>query len=173
MGRITYDVPLVTQARSPICWVCCMAMIASERQGRSVGVGEYTDGFDPSSASIPDPAGAGSNWDLIGRLLRRAGFASAALNPSVDEIEALLRTKGPFMLTHYCNGFPYGAGWAPMTSGVHAVVITGIDTAAGPGTCWMNNPWGNKDRAVLTSAVVAAITAWLPTGQFQVAYWEP
>jgi hypothetical protein len=58
MGRIVYDVPLATQAANPICWVTCMAMIASERRGYSVGVGEFTGGFDPSSASIPNPAGA-------------------------------------------------------------------------------------------------------------------
>src|SRR6266404_7309635 len=173
MGRVVYDVPLVTQAANPICWVTCMAMIASERRGYSVGVGEFTGGFDPSSASIPNPAGGGSDWDLIRRLLARASFNSAAINPDADEVEALLQTCGPFMLIHYCAGFPYGSGWSALTDGVHAVVITGIDSAISGGMCWMNNPWGNKDRPILTSAVIAAIIAWLPTGQFQVAYWEP
>jgi len=35
----------------------------------------------------------------------------------------------------------------------------------------MNNPWGNKDRAIHASAIVAAIIAWRATGQFQVSYW--
>jgi hypothetical protein len=33
----------------------------------------------------------------------------------------------------------------------HAVVITGIDTETP--TCWMNNPWGSKDREVSVGAV--------------------
>jgi hypothetical protein len=72
-----------------------MAMIASERQRMSVRGGEFTGGFDPSLASIPDPACAGSNWDLIRRLLMRAGFNSAAINSDAAEIEALLRSRGP------------------------------------------------------------------------------
>jgi hypothetical protein len=35
----------------------------------------------------------------------------------------------------------------------------------------MNNPWGNKDRPILASAVVAAIMKWRPTGLFQLSYW--
>jgi hypothetical protein len=32
------------------------------------------------------------------------------------------------------------------------------------GQCRMNNPWGNKDRAIHASAIVAAIIAWRATG---------
>jgi len=174
MGRVVYDVPLVTQAANPICWVACMAMIASERLSMSMGVGAYTDGFDPSNSSIPDPAGQGSNWDLIRRLLARAGFTSAAMNSDATEIENLLRARGPFILTHFCAGFPYGAGWGPVTTpgATHAVVITGYDSSVNGGMCWMNNPWGNKDRPIRASAVVASIVSWLPTAQFQVSYWD-
>jgi hypothetical protein len=87
LGRITYDVPVVTQGANLICWVACMAMVASERQGKSVGVGQFTGGFDPSNASIPDPAGAGSNWSLIERLLANAGFYSDVIKPTAADIE--------------------------------------------------------------------------------------
>lgn len=147
-----------------------MAMVASERRGYSVGVGEFADGFDPSNSSIPNPA---SNWDDFIRRLDRCGFSSAAINPTAAEIESVLQNCGPVILTHFCAGFPYGAGWAAMTSGVHAVVITGVDSSVNGGTCWMNNPWGNKDRAILTSAIVTALTQMQSSGiQMPVAYYQ-
>jgi len=173
MGRVTYDVPLITQAQNPICWVACMAMVASERVGHSVGVGNYMNGFDPSSASIPNPT---AGWDDQYRRLQQNGFTSVAANPNAGEIENILRNCGPFILTHYCAGFPYGPGWTLPTSGTHAIVITGIDSSVNGGTCWMNNPWGNKDRAVLTSAVVTALNQIQSTGAGSiraVAYYQP
>ncbi|MGH7023568.1 MAG: C39 family peptidase [Caulobacteraceae bacterium] len=169
MGRIVYEVPLVTQGANPICWVACMAMVASERRGYSVGVDHFT-GFDPSNASIADPDGG--DWAVLYRLLGRAGFNYAALSPNQSEIENTLASVGPFILSHKCAGFPYGAGWVAPKTGVHAVVITGYDSAINGGQCWMNNPWGNKDRAILASAIVAAIVAWQPIAQFQIFYWR-
>lgn len=155
MGRVVYDVPLVVQQQSPICWVACMAMVASFKLNRSIGVGQYMNGLEPNSSSIPNPT---QSWDDHYRRLSINGFTSVAINPSSGEIESVLQRCGPFILSHQCVGFPYGAGWTPPTSGGHAVVITGIDSAINGGTCWMNNPWGNKDRAILTSAVMTAIT---------------
>lgn len=171
MGRVVYEVPLVTQAQNPICWVACMAMIASERRGYSVGVSAFADGQDPSNSSIPNPCDSRDRERWV-RRFSTSGFTLAAVNPDATEIETLLRTCGPFMLNHFCAGFPYGAGWgAPAAGAGHAVVITGIDSGVSGGMCWMNNPWGNKDRPILTSAVIAAIVAWLPTGAPQCAYW--
>ena len=172
MGRIYYDVPLVDQGDNPICWVSCMAMIASHFEQQSIGVGYYTGGFDPWNSCIADPAGAASNWGLIGRLLNRDGFTNVKIEATRAAIEQTLNDHGPFMFTHYCGGFPYGAGWTPpAATATHAVVITGYDSAVNSGQCWMNNPWGNKDRGILASAIIAAIIAWRPTGQFQVSYW--
>jgi hypothetical protein len=167
MGRIVYDVPLVTQAQNPICWVACMAMVASERRGYSVGVGYYASGFDPSSSSIPNPA---LSQNEVESRLNRLGFSNVAPNSNNDELENVLRNCGPFILSHNCNGFPYGAGWTPLTAGRHAVVITGYDSSVSGGTFWMNNPWGNKDRAVPASAVTTAITQMEQSSLSPVAY---
>jgi hypothetical protein len=172
MGRIYYDIPLVEQGDNPICWVACMAMIASHYEQQSITIGSFTGGFDPWNSCIADPAGGAKNWDLIARLLTRDGFTNVKIEATQAAIEQTLKDHGPFILTHYCGGFPYGAGWAtPPATATHAVVITGYDSAASGGWCWMNNPWGNKDRAIRADAIVAAITAWRPTGLFQVSYW--
>lgn len=172
MGRVTYDVPVIVQLANPICWVACMAMVASERKSVSIGVGAFANGFDPSYSSIPNPAGV--DWEKFKRLLAAAGFSTGAMNPSATEIEALLRSNGPFILTHLCAGFPYGPKWAsPPPTAVHAVVITGYDSAINGGQCWMNNPWGDKDQPITAAAVITAINAWLPTLQPQIAYWDP
>lgn len=156
MGRVVYDVPLVTQAQNPICWVACMAMVASERLGYSVGVGRYADGFDPSNSSIPNLSRRPG--DAI-RIMEGYGFTSVGINPNAVEIESLLRTCGPFILTHNCVGFPYGAGRGAVTdpNAAHAVVITGIDSSVNGGTCWFNNPWGDANVPILTSQVIAAV----------------
>jgi hypothetical protein len=49
------------------------------------------------------------------------------------------------------------------------VVITGIDTETP--TCWMNNPWGNKDREVSVSAVLQAIFQYQSIGP-NIAYYQ-
>ena len=155
MGTVAYDVPLVTQSQNPICWVACMAMVASERQGFSVGVGKYAAGFDPNSSCISNPS---ANIDDFYVRMDRCGFNSVAVDPTPAVVENVLKTCGPFILTHDCAGFPYGSGWAAMTSGRHAVVITAYDSDTNGGTCFMNNPWGDKDRAIQMSAIIAALT---------------
>ncbi|MGH7460171.1 MAG: papain-like cysteine protease family protein [Longimicrobiales bacterium] len=110
MGRVVYDVPLVTQVANPICWVACMAMVASERLGVSVGVGRYTNGFDPSNSSIANHALG--RLRLTQQLMRQAGFTSVAIGASGNDVEDVLRAQGPFIFTHFCKGFPYGAGWS-------------------------------------------------------------
>ncbi|HMK84697.1 MAG TPA: papain-like cysteine protease family protein [Steroidobacteraceae bacterium] len=192
MGRVVYDVPVVVQAANPICWVACMAMVASERKQASVGVGAFANGFDPSFASIPNPAGI--DYEKFKRLLKASGFTSTSspdparldwdkatrlvtgdMDVIAEDIETLLRTKGPFILTHLCAGFPYGPKWGALTEGVHAVVITGCDSAINGGTCWMNNPWGDKDQPILTFYLIKAIKAWFPWASScpNIAYWDP
>jgi Papain-like cysteine protease AvrRpt2 len=176
MGRIVYDIPLVTQAANPICWVACMAMVASERQQTSVGVGNFAGGFDPSNASMTTDI-TGVDWNLTNRLLANAGFAQASINPKADELESALRLQGPIIFNHFCAGFPYGPGWAPITApnAAHAIVITGYDSSVNGGQCWMNNPWGNKDRMLPLSAVITAINKWLTATTlvgWQISYWN-
>jgi len=171
MGRVTYDVPMVTQLQNPICWVTCMAMVASERRGYSVGVGYYLNGFDPTNSSIGNQAPA---WDTFYTRLDACGFNSVALNPIASEVESTLRNCGPFILTHSCVGFPYGPGRAPITApnAMHAVVITGTDSSISGGLCWMNNPWGDKDQPIATTAVLSAISTMLASNIRMVAYYR-
>ena len=161
MGRVVYDVPMVIQAQNPICWVACLAIVTSYKRRISVGIGQFMQGLDPSTSSIPNPT---QGWDDHYARLSSFGFISVALNPNPDEIENTLRTCGPFVLTHQCNGFPYGPGRPVLTSGGHAVVITGIDSSINGGQCWMNNPWGDKDMPILTSAVMTVISSMQSVG---------
>lgn len=155
MGVVSYEVPLVTQESSPICWVSCMAMVASTFKGYSIGVDAYTNGFSPNNSSIPNPAGG--SWDDFYRRLARCGFRAFTIDPKVAELERVLDRAGPLILTHYCKNFPYGPGWrAPADPrATHAVVITAIDTDSH--ACWMNNPWGDKDRLIQLSAIIYSI----------------
>jgi ABC-type bacteriocin/lantibiotic exporter with double-glycine peptidase domain len=166
MASVWYDVPLVVQGANPICWIACMAMIAAEREGHSPVIEKYNNGFNPNNSSDANPA---SDMDDFTRRLARCGFSSGSLDTSADAIATFLTDNGPIILTHNCAGFPYGSGWAPKKSGVHAVVITGIDTETP--TCWMNNPWGNKDREVSVSAVLQAIFQYQSIGA-NIAYYQ-
>lgn len=158
MASVWYDVPLVRQEANPICWVACMAMVAAEREGHSPLISKYNNGFNPANSSAANPA---NSFDDFIRRLARCGFSAGSVDTSADAIASFMNDNGPFILTHNCAGFPYGSGWAAISSGVHAVVITGIDTDT---TCWMNNPWGNKDREVPINAVLQAIFQYANIG---------
>ncbi|GAB2530511.1 papain-like cysteine protease family protein [Spirosoma aerophilum] len=171
MGRVVYDVPLVTQLRNPICWITCMAMVSSERLGYSIGVGHFAQGFDPSNSAIANPA-TGLN-DFYDRL-ERCNFSSVGINSTASELENTLKSYGPLILTHNCTGFPYGPGRAPITNpaAMHAVVITGIDSSINGGMCWMNNPWGDKDCPILTTDVITSISKMLTANVRMIAYYR-
>lgn len=172
MSEVYYDVPLVTQGANPICWICCMAMVASQQKGYSMGTSKFENGFDPNNSCTSNTSISAD--DTVIRL-KRAKFTSGEISATPNGIAGLLASGGPFILTHLCKGFPYGAGWPPMTSGVHAVVITGINTeGANGGWCWMNNPWGDLDRAITTAAVVTALKLAKAGGYKKpVAYYDP
>ncbi|GJE62772.1 papain-like cysteine protease family protein [Methylobacterium trifolii] len=167
MGVIYYDVPLVNQRQSPICWVCCMAMIAAEREGHSPTVSKYLNGFNPDNASVSNPA---ADWDDFQRRLARCGFSSTTIDASIGSISSFLSRNGPFILTHHCYGFNYGAGWKMRTKPdeVHAVVINSADPDST--MCTMNNPWGNKDRFLAVSNVINAIIEYKTIGP-NIAYY--
>ena len=105
MGAFGYDVPMVTQAANPICWVCCMAMVASWSEGYSMGVSKFAGGFDPSSASIKNP---GANAADVQLKMELNGFISFKIETKVAQLEAALKDSGPLILTHFCRGFYYG-----------------------------------------------------------------
>ena len=57
MVQTSYEVPVVEQgAENPICWIACLAMVESYVLQESIGVGNFTGGFDPSQACIGNPA---------------------------------------------------------------------------------------------------------------------
>jgi len=175
MARVVYNVPLVRQLNSHICWVACMAMVASERLSKSIAISRYTNGFDPINSSIPNPAS--SMIDFVSRMSYH-GFASVAINATVSELQSVLQNCGPIILTHFCAGFPYGGTWLPIIDrpnqppSVHSVVITGMDTAVNGGMCWMNNPWGDKDRPIATTSVLNAINRMQASSAMPVGYFR-
>lgn len=171
MSRIVYDVPVVIQAQNPICWVACMAMVASYHSRSSVGVGRFANGFDPSNSSIPNPA---NGWEDFERRMFGFGFVSTAIQPTPDALVAGLERCGPIILSHFCIGFPYGPNWGAITdqNAKHAVVITGIDTSINGGLCWMNNPWGDKDVPISVQNVLTAVMKIQAINHRPIAYKE-
>ena len=166
-----YDVPMLKQGPNPICWVTCMAMIASEREHMSIGVGAFTGGFDPNNSSIPNPAHNYS--DFVARM-DRCGFASINMGRNPADLVVALRDYGPLILSHYCAGFPYGPKRTPITDPkeMHAVVITGINPTDGySGNCFINNPWGDE-IPVRCSAVLRAISKMQTQGLKAIAYYR-
>lgn len=170
MSRIVYDVPLVTQAQNPICWVACMAMVASYHTRTSVGVGRYANGHDPSDSCIQNLYTG--DFKVYRQALARFGFVSMFSHPCAESILDLLQNRGPLILSHFCAGFPYGPGRGAISDphAAHAIVITGIDTDNRVGLCWMNNPWGDKDQPVPISAIVLAIMKMQAADHNPIAY---
>ena len=154
---LMYDVPLVEQGpTNPICWVACMAMVASERRKVSVGVSTYMKGFDPSNSSIDNPNSLFPTYQDYVIRLNRCGFTSVDIG-SAGELDKVLRERGPLVLSHFCVGFPYGVATAPFPpDAMHAVVITGIDIDSGKGIAWFNNPWGFRNQPVSVPTIFAA-----------------
>lgn len=154
MVQTSYEVPVVEQgAENPICWIACLAMVESYVLQESIGVGNFTGGFDPSQACIGNPA-----VDVVDFQNRMQTFN---FYPVFDDepltMDALSRYSekfGPLVYFHRVQGFPYlqGTGQGP---GSHAIVITGTDTDSDG--FWFNNPWGDKDSwADATSGLAAA-----------------
>lgn len=154
-----YDVPILTQSVSPICYVVCAAMVQKYWQqtaGNDFGTPDLTGGADPTNSCIPGAAVQG----LYTQRLERAGFAmiskpATAFNK--QNIENLLRQSGPLLLNHFVANFNYGAArggkQSATAAGIHCVVIAGIvgDNA------YFNNPWGDKDVQIPASDLVASI----------------
>jgi hypothetical protein len=62
MGHVYFHVEMIPQGQNPICWIACVAMITSFKTKTTHPISEFTGGFDPSSACIPDP---NTGWNDI------------------------------------------------------------------------------------------------------------
>jgi hypothetical protein len=159
MTQLSYDVEVIRQEANPICWIASCAMVKGFGTNTSVGVGDFTNGFDPSNSCIANLA---SNWAQCTDLMNTWGFnlynvsdLSSGTMSADDLVTAM--GAGPAVLLHLCAGFPYGSQYTPLTSGAHAVVLTGVDTDGNAAT--FNNPWGDKDQACGLDVLLAKINA--------------
>jgi hypothetical protein len=173
-GKVAYDVEVIIQAQNPICWVASAAMVKGYGTQSSVGVGDFTGGFDPSNSSIPNLA---SNWQGCVDSLTKWGFSVYAVSDlasgsmTAQSLLKALQGKGPAVLMHLCNGFPYGSQWSSQvftSTDAHAVVITGVDTDGNTAT--FNNPWGDKDQSCALDTLVQKINADKSVGK-TLAFW--
>jgi hypothetical protein len=81
--------------------------------------------------------------------------------PTVSEtLIYMLNTWGPVILSHHCGAFSYGPSTTTPTSGLHAVLITGVDTERGRGVFYFNNPWGQTDVMTSISSIEGAANRW-------------
>src|SRR6516164_5004814 len=98
MAQVAFDVELIVQEQNPICWVASCAMVKGFGTKTSVGVGEFTGGFDPSNSCIANLAG---NWSQCVDLMTSWGFgvltvgelASGAITG--DALLSSLQSRGP------------------------------------------------------------------------------
>ncbi len=154
-----YDVPLLTQSFSPICYVVCAAMVQKYWQataGNSFDTPLLTGGYDPTNSCI---AGARVQG-LYTQRLKRAGFQLIERPDSpfnAQDLNLKLRQLGPLLLNHFVANFNYGVGRGGKqpsnAQGIHAVVITGIDG----NRAFFNNPWGDKDVEIPLADLMSSI----------------
>ncbi len=154
-----YNVPILTQSFSPICYVVAAAMIQKYWQqtaGNNFDTTYLTGGFNPLTSCIP---GASSNTNVFNGL-REAGFVSIP-KPSSPltkaQVKTLLIDQGPLVFNHVVANFNYGpsrGGKQPANAtGLHAVAITGIEG----NHAYFNNPWGDKDVRIPVGDLMASI----------------
>lgn len=181
MTRIVYDVPMVEQSSSPLCWLACAVMILQfKRQYTpstemiSPGGEDFRIGCTPGSLNNEESyarlRAMGFSVIRSGHLGRGRAHAAAAPSrrtppvadmvvPSAEWIAWLLREHGPFILNHFCGSFWYGPN-VPVPSGdnAHAVVVTGIETERN--RAYFNNPWGFAGVPTTIDSIVGAIRRW-------------
>lgn len=154
-----YNVPLLTQSFSPICYVVSAAMVQKYWQQTVGGTFDTTDltgGDDPNNSCIPPAAVQG----LYTERLRWAGFEMIPKPTNKfkkTDIDQLLTKNGPLVLNHFVANFNYGTGrggkQAANADGIHAVVIAGISGEK----AYFNNPWGDKDVEIPVNDLLASI----------------
>jgi hypothetical protein len=167
-GAVHFRVPMVNQGPNPICWIACVAMIASFKGRASLGTGSFTGGFDVSQSSVPSTWGGGPNFN---ERLTALGFVTENPFPSMippdaaSYIQRILHEHGPWMLAFYTSDL-MGPGFPANSE--HAIVITGIDV--GTNRVWYNNPWGLADQVTTVGAVLLAMSRMMARGIRSVAY---
>jgi len=173
MSKTEYDVEVIRQEQNPICWIASCAMVKGWGTQSSIGVGEFTGGFDPSNSCIANLAG---NWQQCTDLMVTWGFKMLAVKDIAEgsmtgeDLAARLEDNGPAVLLHLCAGFPYGSQYGDTSSlsGAHAVVLTGVDTDAQVAT--FNNPWGDKDQSADLDVILEHINSDAKMGK-TIGFW--
>jgi hypothetical protein len=166
-----YDVLMVSQQFSPVCWLACAVMIIQFKRGYTPSGADINwRGQDFRTPGLTQDDQAASGTEQIA-WLRRLGFAvTRVATPSEAQIQSLLVNHGPFLLNHNAGAFWYGPTRSTPTTGVgHSVVVTGVDTSSH--TVYFNNPWGEKDVPTTTASIVGAMQRWQKNAASQtVAY---
>ncbi len=115
MVQIYHDVEFIIQKQNPICWVACCAMLKNWATQSSLGVGEFTGGFDPANSCIANLA---NNWQQCTDLMKNWGFSVYSISQlsttdilTANDIEFAISGYGPAVLLHNCRNFPYGDQW--------------------------------------------------------------
>ena len=161
MPTVKYNVDMVSQQYSPVCWLACTAMLIQFKRrvtpsAEMLGLSPNDDFRTPQTVR---------NYGNAFEHMRRLGLTNARISElSVDTtfgqtmIYQQLRRNGPFILHHFCGSFWYGPGVVVPTSGGHSVLVVGTDTDRG--CVWFNNPWGTSDIMTTTNSIVNAIERW-------------
>jgi hypothetical protein len=168
MGHVYFHVEMIPQGQNPICWIACVAMITSFKTKTTHPISEFTGGFDPSGACIPDP---NTGWNDLYANLANFGFSvdGASMSISPNYIENMLKRQGPFMIFVNVVDFPfYGPVCVSVGSGTHALVVNGIDTNTG--NVMIVNPWGTTTPPADLDVVVKAMQDISDDGLNPVAY---
>lgn len=174
MPDLKCDVEVIIQAQNPICWVASCAMARGNGTKSSAGVGDLTQGFDPSNSCIANLA---TTWSQRTDAMAGWGFTVSAVGDvasggmTADTLWSTVQSNGPVVLLHSCSGFSYGSQHASMTfdpDDRHAVVIIGVDTDASTATC--DNPWGDKDQSCDLATLIQRINAGQTLGK-TLGFW--
>ncbi len=171
MVCILHTVPVVSQGEpgydSPICWVACAAMVLSHYQNRSIGI-DYLIGASPHNSSIAAQSSSVEGDRSYQRLESWGFHTESPRHLSEGYIMETLVNHGPFILSHYCQNFPYGLGIGNnfTAQDAHAVVITGISG----NTLYFNNPWGNENVPAGVSRVIPTVEKYAATTYRYIAY---
>ena len=177
--KIKYDVPILVQRGSPVCWAISANMIELYKKRSRT---DFLGGLDINNTTIPNSAvplpehelydiynahtdATQRSWISLTNLyilLIKSGFEKIHTNPNQDitetQLASLLKEKGPLHFSfNYYDLHPqsvHDTNDFPL-SARHAVVITGIDTVKD--ICYVNDPWGKKDEQISTGLVLNAI----------------
>jgi len=190
MAIVRYNVDMVRQQYSPVCWLACATMLIQYKRritptAGALGISGGADFREPQTVQSYGSA----QWQHM----RRIGLTNARSSelhltdrtpsqtmiyqpirrrtselhvtdrtPSQNMIYQQLKRNGPFILHHHCGSFWYGPNVRVPTSGGHSVLVVGTDTNRG--CVWFNNPWGTSFVMTTTQSIVGAIVRWERNG---------